>query len=333
MGAFRGFTALGFLAPLPALEFRAVGRRSLDFPGYIGEVFRPHSLLGISWGAFHRPEGLLLPFGRGNRLVPGNGRDRHGFLAYIGLVGFKRPLYETLCLLGLAWGADAWIRFLLRSAPFEALGKFITNPEAPGGFPNSPFSFVLPEGNFPNEKHPGLGCGLLDDGEVKGHGRLDRINRRLPGASKIFDKSESFGGGGLDPGGRGHPRPSAELDPMGSPPPDLEGLRARIWSQHLFLGNGPGVFDGEFQKFREIPRSGDSAAISWRAGYSHNEFLEFLTAFGLRIGGVFSPGGPMGFTPKRPDRRPEGRFGGSGDGFPRRLLPPYPPGFTAMCRF
>ncbi len=60
---------------------------------------------------------------------------------------------------------------------------------------------------------------------------------------------------------------------------------ARIWGQHLFIGNGPGVFDGEFQRFKE-PRSGGFSRYLMEAGYSPNEFLEFLTAFGL-LGGLF----------------------------------------------
>jgi hypothetical protein len=59
----------------------------------------------------------------------------------------------------------------------------------------------------------------------------------------------------------------------------------QVWSHHLLLGNGPGVFDGEFQRIKQ-PRSGGFSRYLMEAGYSHNEFLEFLTAFGL-LGGLF----------------------------------------------
>jgi hypothetical protein len=64
---------------------------------------------------------------------------------------------------------------------------------------------------------------------------------------------------------------------------------AQVWSHHLWLGNGPGVFDGEFQRVKE-PRSGGFSRYLMEAGYSHNEFLEFLTAFGLLSGLFFGLG-------------------------------------------
>jgi len=60
----------------------------------------------------------------------------------------------------------------------------------------------------------------------------------------------------------------------------------KVWAQEPLLGVGPGVFDGDYQRFKE-PRISGVSRYQMDAEAVHNEPLDWLTAFGL-VGFVFA---------------------------------------------
>lgn len=64
------------------------------------------------------------------------------------------------------------------------------------------------------------------------------------------------------------------------------GSAVKVWSREPWIGVGPGAFAGYYHQVKS-PRASGASRYLMDAQYAHNEYLEFLTAFGL-VGGLWA---------------------------------------------
>ncbi len=203
------------------------------------------------------------------------------FWLVAGTLDSKGTFVRRFCLLGLAWGAAAWV-VSFSGAPFEAWANF-TNPKHLAVFLIPLIILFFPTG-IPQTKNILVsGAALLTMARLRATGALvgltvgflmlPKLSKKIKLLSLALLILAAWVIRALQPS-------STQWDRL-----LIWKASAQVWSRHLLIGNGPGVFDGEFEKIEE-PRSGGLSRYLMEAGYSHNEFLEFLTAFGV-VGGLF----------------------------------------------
>ncbi len=193
----------------------------------------------------------------------------------------KGSFIRRFCLLGLVWGAAAWF-VSFSGAPFEAWANF-TNPKHLAVFLIPLFLLFFPAKISQTKNILVSGAAILTMARLRATGALlgltvgflmlPKISKKIKILSVMIMVLAAVAIHGFQPS-------STQWDRI-----LIWKASAQVWGLHWLMGNGPGVFDGEFQKIKE-PRSGGFSRYLMEAGYSHNEFFEFLTAFGL-IGGFF----------------------------------------------
>jgi O-antigen ligase len=203
------------------------------------------------------------------------------FWLVAGELDSKGSFIRRFCLLGLVWGAVAWMVSFF-GAPFEAWANF-TNPKHLAVF-LVPLIFLFFPAKISQVKNTLVsGAALLTMARLRATGACVGLTVGLLALPKIPTKFKAGAVAGLillAMAIHGFQPSSTQWDRL-----LIWKASAQVWGHHLWMGNGPGVFDGEFQRVKE-PRSGGFSRYLMEAGYSHNEFLEFLTAFGL-LGGLF----------------------------------------------
>jgi len=203
------------------------------------------------------------------------------FWLVAGELDSKGSFMRRFCLLGLVWGAVAWM-VSFSGAPFEAWANF-TNPKHLAVF-LVPLIFLFFPAKISQVKNTLVsGAALLTMARLRATGACVGLTVGLLALPKIPTKFKAGAVAGLillAMAIHGFQPSSTQWDRL-----LIWKASAQVWGHHLWMGNGPGVFDGEFQRVKE-PRSGGFSRYLMEAGYSHNEFLEFLTAFGL-LGGLF----------------------------------------------
>ena len=217
------------------------------------------------------------------------------FSLVAGALDSKGSFMRRFCLLGLAWGAAAWF-VSLSGAPFEAWTNF-TNPKHLAVFLIPLFLLFFPMKITQTKNILVSAVALLTMARLRATGALlgltvsflmfPKISKKIKILSVMVLFLAAAAIHGFQPS-------STQWDRL-----LIWKASAQVWSQHWLVGNGPGVFDGEFQKIKE-PRSGGFSRYLMEAGYSHNEFLEFLTAFGV-VGGFFLLAGLWGLSRKSKD--------------------------------
>jgi O-antigen ligase len=296
----------GLKAPLPALPFRTLGFGVLLVLGLSGfwPPFRPwNSALTACalWGAaayiqFHSRKIPLWLFAGGLYLslrafVSPSALGAVRFLESAGWVLCfwlllarlvpREKWFGRFCLWGLAWGGLAWVRSL-RGLPFEDWTGF-PNPKHLAVFLVPMILLFLPSRISEWRKAgislmglatllrlratgalAGLGLGLVL--AVKGRRwKLLAVPALLGSVLWVHASQKS----------------STEWDRL-----LIWKASLKVWARHPWLGNGPGVFAGAFHQVKD-PRAGGVSRYLMDAGFSHNEGLEFLTAFGL-VGVLFA---------------------------------------------
>src|SRR6185369_9251190 len=205
------------------------------------------------------------------------------FFLWLSRESDRKTFARLFCLLGIAWGAWAWLSAAM-GRPFEAWTGF-PNPKHLAVF-LIPLFFI----SFPFPGRPLRIWNLLGSLFAVGTMVLLRATGALLGLASgmLFLQNLS----------RKKALLIAALLLSGGillhavQPSSTQWDRWIIWKAsiksfglHPLLGGGPGIFAGEFHRLKE-PRTGGASRYLMDARFSHNELLEFLTAFGL-IGGFF----------------------------------------------
>jgi O-antigen ligase len=189
----------------------------------------------------------------------------------------KRGVFlGRFCLLGLGWGLYAWGASLL-GEPFEKWTGF-PNPKHLAVFLIGSFFLFLPWPLFGWKKGLAWLLALLTILKLRASGALAGLALGSLFLPKL-SKGAKAGLGVLFLLGavlvRLLQKSSTDRDRL-----MIWKTSLKVWSLNPFWGNGPGVFDGAFQRWK-MPRSGGLSRYLMDAVFSHNEFLELLTAFGL----------------------------------------------------
>ena len=207
------------------------------------------------------------------------------FWLVAGTLDSRGSFMRRFCLLGLVWGATAWF-ISFSGAPFEAWTNF-TNPKHLAVFLIPLTILFFPLGNSRIQNILVSGAAILTMARLRATGALVGLTVGFLMLPKLSKKIKVLSVTVLILAAlviRVLQPSSTQWDRL-----IIWKASAQVWSHHLWIGNGPGVFEGEFQKIKE-PRSGGLSRYLMEAGYSHNEFLEFLTAFGV-VGGIFLAAG------------------------------------------
>ena len=184
--------------------------------------------------------------------------------------------FRRFCLLGLVWGGVAWFNSF-KGIPFEAWASS-TNPKHLAVF-LIPLVFLFFPDSF-SQPRPwlvslaalatmvrlratgallGFAAGIAFIPKLSRNIKIALLAALVVGAATVH---------GIQPS-------STQWDRWMIWKSSLQ-----VWALHPLVGNGPGVFEDGFQKVKS-PRSGGLSRYLMEAGYSHNEYLELLTSFGL----------------------------------------------------
>jgi len=220
---------------------------------------------------------------------------------------FGEPFLKKFCLLGLVWGASAWVVSLMPESPTNSWDAF-PNPKDLAVFLIPAFFFAWPE-RWNQWKPAALSflyiatmirlkaVGALA-GVVAGLFFLKGWSARFrwPAAGLLLL---------LALGLRWMDSNETQWDRF-----IIWKAALKVWAWNPVLGVGPGVFVDAFHQVKD-PRIQGFSRYLMDARFAHNELLDFLTAFGL-IGLVFLLGGLAAWWKTLPTDRAKASAAGIG---------------------